>query len=76
MDIHRRYIPWLLHQLIEEYNIYSSVMKVYLSVITDERVCVSCNVERLFLYILSVVFSLKVEEFELVGFRKKSFMVL
>jgi hypothetical protein len=46
-------------------------MKVYLLVITDERVCVSCSVERLFLYILSIVFSLKVEEFELVGFRKK-----
>jgi hypothetical protein len=33
------YFVWL----IKEYNIYSSVMKVCLSVIPDERVCVSCS---------------------------------
>jgi hypothetical protein len=27
--IHRCYILWLLHRLTEEYNIYSSVMKVF-----------------------------------------------
>jgi hypothetical protein len=40
--IHRCYIP----RLTEEYNIYSSVMKVCSSVITDERSCVSCSVRR------------------------------
>jgi hypothetical protein len=39
----RRYIPWFLHWLTEEYDVYSSVMKVCSSVITDEHVCVSCS---------------------------------
>jgi hypothetical protein len=37
----RHYIHRFLHRLTEEYNIYSSVKKVYLSVITDERFCAS-----------------------------------
>jgi hypothetical protein len=41
--IRRCYIPRLLHRLTEKYNVYSSVMKVCSSVITDERVCVSCS---------------------------------
>jgi hypothetical protein len=36
--IHRRYIPWLLRQLTEEYKDIRS------SVITEERILVSCNV--------------------------------
>jgi hypothetical protein len=32
-----------IRRLTEEYNVYSSVIKICLSVITDERVCVSCS---------------------------------
>jgi hypothetical protein len=42
--IHRRYIPQLFHRLIKKYNVYSLVMKACSSVITDERVCISCSV--------------------------------
>jgi hypothetical protein len=49
--IHRCYIPWFLRWFTEEYNVYSSVMKVCSSVmkvclsgITDEHFCVSCSV--------------------------------
>jgi hypothetical protein len=45
--IHRHYIPQFLHWLTEEYNIYSSVIKVCSSVIIDECSCVSCSVELL-----------------------------
>jgi hypothetical protein len=38
----RRYISRFLCRLNEEYIIYSSVMNVCSSVITDECVCVSC----------------------------------
>jgi hypothetical protein len=41
--IHWRYIPQFLCRLTEEYNVYSSVMKVCSSVVTDERSCVSCS---------------------------------
>jgi hypothetical protein len=34
--IHRRYIPWFFHRLTKEYMLYSSV-------ITEERVMVSCS---------------------------------
>jgi hypothetical protein len=42
--IRRCYIPRFLRRLTEEYNVYSSVMKVCSLVIIDERVCVSCSV--------------------------------
>jgi hypothetical protein len=41
--IRQSYIPQLLHRLTEEYNVYSSVMNVCLSVITDECSCVFCS---------------------------------
>jgi hypothetical protein len=41
--IHQRYIPRFLNWLTEEYNIYSLVMKVCSSVITDECSFVSCS---------------------------------
>jgi hypothetical protein len=34
--IRRRYIPRLLYRLTDEYNVYSSIIEVYLSVITDK----------------------------------------
>jgi hypothetical protein len=42
--IHQCYIPRFLHRLTKEYNVYSLVMKVYSSVITDEHSCVSYSV--------------------------------
>jgi hypothetical protein len=38
------YIPRLLHLLTEEYNIYSSVIQLRSSVITEEHILVSCCV--------------------------------
>jgi hypothetical protein len=42
--IHWSYIPRLFERLTEEYNVYSSVMKVCSSVITDKHFDVSCSV--------------------------------
>jgi hypothetical protein len=41
--IRRYYIPRLLHQLIEECNIYSSVIELRSLVITEEHILISCS---------------------------------
>jgi hypothetical protein len=43
-NIHRCYIPQLLRRLTKEYNLFSSVIQLHSSVITDEYVLVSCSV--------------------------------
>jgi hypothetical protein len=41
-----RYIPQLFRQLTEEYNLYSSVIQLNSSIITDEYVVLSCGEVR------------------------------
>jgi hypothetical protein len=43
---HWRYIPQLFRQLTEEYNLYSSVIQLNSSIITDEYVVLSCGEVR------------------------------
>jgi hypothetical protein len=41
--IHRHYISRLLHRLTEEYSLYSSVIELRSSVITEKRILISCS---------------------------------
>jgi hypothetical protein len=44
--IHRRYVPRWFHWLTEEFNLYSLVLQLYSSVLTDECFIVSCSARK------------------------------
>jgi hypothetical protein len=43
--IHQCYVPWLFCRLTKEFTIYSSIIQLNTSVVTNEYFVVSCSVD-------------------------------